>query len=349
MEELYSYKRFWLNKLENKNEELLSEYDIEILNLKNFEEKENELNNLCEFSFMLDYGVVLRRTKVKKKPIDERLCGDDFRFDENLESALFPFEAVIVLGISIDRKYYYTAGANTMGYALCEDIAVTQSRDIWKWFWKPERFYVVTANTIYADNGLPKLFMGVKIPVDEKGLALVPKLEGSGVLAVEKIEINNTKGLNLGYLEYTAENIINQAFLCLGNGYGWGGDFELRDCSSFICEIYKCFGILIGRNVKNQLKSGVRRLEISNMPKEGKEMLICSLPVGSLLSFDGHTTMFIGDINGKPYIIHALSNILGSYGEKDKVMKVVVTDTDIRRFKNGYTFIESFSDAVLFS
>ena len=347
MERDYGNKTFWINMLEDKDKVILNKERILSLNRKNFNEPANGLNNLKKLSFSMGMGVVVKRTKVKKQPCDERI-GEPL-FDSNIESVLYPFEAVAILGISDNGKYYHIAGVSTVGYALCCDIAVTSSRNLWEYYLRPDKFYIVLNDDIKTPFGLPKLYMGTRIPLDKEGFFMIPAVEGAGVLAVEKIRPVFTKGFNYGYLEYTLENVISQAFSCIGGNYGWGGDFGGRDCSLFICDIMKTFGIIIGRNVENQLKSGVSRIDISNMQREGKELLIKKLPVGTVLSFKGHTAMYIGCVGGRPYIIHSLARYMGSSGKTENVMKVLVTDIDIRRVKNGYSFIESFTDAVLFS
>ncbi len=66
--------------------------------------------------------------------------------------------------------------------------------------------------------------MGVRIPPlkeerEDSYIILFP--EGEEFTIVEK-EIPKSKGLSLGYLPYTKENIILQAFKFKGEAYGWG-------------------------------------------------------------------------------------------------------------------------------
>ncbi len=331
---------FWIKKLHDKEKLLLSRSEIDALNAKNFEQKENDLNCLGKLNFLK--GVVVRRTEVKKNQ-NEDLSED------NIESVLFPFEAVAISHESENKKYYHIFAVNTSGYVLKKDVAITYSENLWKYYLKPDKFYVVTANGISSNGVFPHLDMGVRMPAHEFGKVLLPCVEGNNVLSVRSEKILSLDGLNFGYLDYTYENILSLAFECLGSEYGWGGIFGKRDCSSFICEIMKVFGVVVGRNVSNQLKSGISRINISKMSVEGKNMLILSLPVGTLLSFDGHTAMYIGRIGNTAYIIHAVSKYINSEGEIEEAKKVTVTDTNIKRVVNGFSFMESFSDAILFS
>src|SRR5699024_1832041 len=75
--------------------------------------------------------------------------------------------------------------------------------------------------------------------------------EGEGFTIGEK-EIPKSKGLHLGYLPYTKENIILQAFKFKDESYGWGGLNNTRDCSAFIMDIYRSFGLRLPRNTQDQ-------------------------------------------------------------------------------------------------
>ena len=66
--------------------------------------------------------------------------------------------------------------------------------------------------------------------------------------------IHGKADVSVGYLPYTRAHILRQAFKMLGENYGWGGQREGRDCSSFIMDIYNVFGIRSPRNADQQEK-----------------------------------------------------------------------------------------------
>lgn len=72
-----------------------------------------------------------------------------------------------------------------------------------------------------------------------------------------------SRDVSVGYLSLTNEEIIKQAFKCLGDRYGWGGMLESRDCSSYIREVYRCFGWILPRNTTGQLQMPVRKIELA--------------------------------------------------------------------------------------
>jgi hypothetical protein len=57
------------------------------------------------------------------------------------------------------------------------------------------------------------------------------------------------------YLPLTPRLLLRQAFKFLGERYGWGHDYDTRDCSGFVSEIYRSFGVLLPRNTSAQAVS----------------------------------------------------------------------------------------------
>ena len=104
----------------------------------------------------------------------------------------------------------------------------------------------------------------------------------------------------------TRANIIGQAFKFLGERYGWGHDYNSRDCSGFVSEVYASMGLVLPRNTSAQAVSPVFRrthFEPSD-PRATRMAAIDALDVGDLIYIPGHVMMFIGRIGDTPYVIH---------------------------------------------
>ena len=74
--------------------------------------------------------------------------------------------------------------------------------------------------------------------------------------------------------------------------------------------------------------------------------MIRDLQPGACLYMDGHVVMYIGQINGAPYSIHAL----GSHyvkGVRQREMQVVVSDLTLQR-SSGNSFLADLQTAVEF-
>ena len=57
------------------------------------------------------------------------------------------------------------------------------------------------------------------------------------------------------YLPLTRANLLRQGFKFLGERYGWGHSYNARDCSGFVSEVYRSFGVQLPRNTRDQAVS----------------------------------------------------------------------------------------------
>ena len=84
----------------------------------------------------------------------------------------------------------------------------------------------------------------------------IPSRENDGSLTFKKGFIRSGEDVYKGFLPYTQENIAHQAFKMLDHPYGWGDMAGGRDCSRFIMDLFRTFGILMPRNSKEQAMVG---------------------------------------------------------------------------------------------
>ncbi|MGH8086708.1 MAG: NlpC/P60 family protein, partial [Stenotrophomonas sp.] len=136
----------------------------------------------------------------------------------------------------------------------------------------------------------------VQLPVrnEDGSLALVPAL------------IARAEDTAPEYLNLTPRNLLNQAFKFLGERYGWGHSYDTRDCSGFVSEVYRSFGILLPRNTSAQAVSPALD-RIAFTAKDDKARRIAAvqqLQLGNLVYIPGHVMMTIGRINGQTWVIH---------------------------------------------
>src|SRR5690606_33093221 len=80
----------------------------------------------------------------------------------------------------------------------------------------------------------------------------LPLRDAEGRLSFTSALLPLSADVHQGYLPFTANNIIGQAFKFLGERYGWGHDYNGRDCTGFISEIFRSFGFLMPRNSGQQ-------------------------------------------------------------------------------------------------
>src|SRR5690554_4277788 len=158
--------------------------------------------------------------------------------------------------------------------------------------------------------------MGVRVPVLE-GLPAGERINGQvpaahhvvelpvrgddGTLSFEPALLPRSADVADDYLPMTEANIIRQAFKFLGERYGWGHSYNARDCSGFVSEIYRSFGVLIPRNTSRQSITPVlNRLAFSaEDDHDARIAALADAHVGDLVYIPGHVMMVIGHVEDR--------------------------------------------------
>jgi cell wall-associated NlpC family hydrolase len=125
----------------------------------------------------------------------------------------------------------------------------------------------------------------------------LPVRTADGTLAIHNTPAQFDRTLHIGYLPYSTNTVIQQAFLFMGDVYGWGGLEDSVDCSAFVQDVYRSMGIHIPRDADQQeLAMPVQ----TDNPAKARS--------GALIFKPGHVMLYLGlDPNGNPMVIHASS------------------------------------------
>ncbi len=129
-----------------------------------------------------------------------------------------------------------------------------------------------------------------------------------------------------GYLPLTYKNISEVAFSMLGNTYGWGGMLQSNDCSGYVKDIYRCFGIITGSNTTTQANIPVKKYDVRSFKTEERKKLLDNLPLGSE--------------NGNYYVINSVSSFKRPDGKGYRVRNVILNTLDIQR-RNGVSWLDT--------
>ncbi|MBU2923142.1 SH3 domain-containing protein [Colwellia sp. 4_MG-2023] len=287
------------------------------------------------------WGLVVKRTSLRTFPTTDRVFnnGMDTDLDRFQETAVFPGEAIAVLHESKDKKWYLVQSYNYLAWVLKEDIALGDKKIVHD-FVHNTNFLMITGDKVFttfvpnkAQVSEIQLDMGVKLPLISKQdytahlygqnpfasyIVQLPVRTSEGRLDFLPAMIAKSKDTHIGYLPFTKQNIIKQGFKFLGERYGWGHDYNGRDCTGFVGEIYKTFGLLMPRNSGQQGKASYgKNIDFTTeSSKQEKLAAISQLEIGDLIYIPGHVVMYLGDDNGEPYIIHDVKGL--SYYTKDK-------------------------------
>ena len=325
------------------------------------------------------YAVGVKRTEVKMFPTksiwgydspddpDDEACNSTIEVNEP-----FLIRAKCTVG---EDTFYWGLTNDCTGWVNAADLAIFDSKkewlDTWKVDVKGKDFLVITQDNIILESStsapetsevqlklgtILKLVPENEIPesVNARGtlnnyVVYLPTRNEEGKYIKNYALIAEHYQVSIGYLPLTQRNILDVAFTCLGNRYGWGGMLGAMDCSAYAKAIYKCFGLKLPRNTTNQQNVPNRVVSLAEMSDEEKEKYIEKLPVGSMLFFPGHVTVYIGSENGKNYVISDTGSLSDSYGEVNvrTMYSVIMNPLTVRR-RNENTWLTSVTKALIF-
>ncbi len=319
------------------------------------------------------YGFVIHRTNLKIFPVADIVsdAADDPAFDRFQNSGLLVNEPVVILHQSRDKKWFYIRMYNCSGWVLAEDVAICPDKEFWLEEQKYTDFLVVTGNKIKLDCNpwspelsALELSMGTILPlVGENEIPIsiddrvpydnyvvkMPVRKRSGAISYKLAMIPVSKDVNVGFLPYTRANVLKQVFKMQGDRYGWGGMLEARDCSGMILDLYCSFGFKLPRNSYPQGMSPGKIADLTNLSLKSKSKMLDQVQSGAILYFPGHVMLYIGNDQGRYYVISAL----GSYAEfpdnsnKAEIVRtrtVVINDLSVKR-GSGLQWIEAITVA----
>jgi cell wall-associated NlpC family hydrolase len=156
-------------------------------------------------------------------------------------------------------------------------------------------------------------------------------------------------------LSSTRRTLLEQAFRLLGEAYGWGDEQGLHDCSSFVMDVYRTIGLDLPRNAGEQERlAGVAKSAFSATmtPAERRAVLLRSHQAGDLLYMAGHTMIYLGEWEGRLYVLHDYSGYAVAKGPGEfrsvTVMEIGVSPLELH-LTSGKTFLESLTTAISFA
>lgn len=283
------------------------------------------------------YAVTTRRANMRLLPSQQGLyegTGELSRHYDDLQAtAVDPAEAVAVWHVSMDGAFAFVETRNYRGWLPLADLAFTD-RETWLQFARPADFFVVMKDKIRLQaEGTQQVYqMGAKIPARvENGTEtlLLPVRQADGQLAIVRGGAD-IGGLHHGFLPFTDNQVFKQAFSFLGDVYGWGGQDESVDCSSFVGDVYRSMGIEIPRDADRQEAALVHNLPLGGFSTADRYADVRTARPGALLFKPGHVMLYLGtDEAGTPLVIHCASSYYEG-GVKHYVRRVLVSDLTYR-------------------
>ncbi|MCC6501878.1 MAG: SH3 domain-containing protein [Deltaproteobacteria bacterium] len=307
------------------------------------------LDSIAE-EYEIRFGVVIERGDIRALPTDAPMyTSRRGGFDMMQYTSAHPTEPVALLHESRDGEWGFFQTSTLRGWMRLDKVAFGERDEVMA---STGDFLVVTGShvKVYRDfamkEPLSEVKMGALLRVDGSGREQgepwkvnFPDKGPSGELVWVEAYLSPVADVNLGYLPYTRKNIIRQAFKMLGEEYGWGGREGLRDCSLFIKDLFATVGLNLPRNSRLQGSTGDVKAKASEARsyREISKALKSADPGITLLTLNGHVMLHIGDLKGKPYVIHQI------FGYKDGrrmklIKKTAVTGLDLGKRSRAGSF-----------
>ena len=320
------------------------------------------------------YGIATKRTELRTFPSHVAIWDDpaDSDFDYQYLAAVRINEPVVITSKSKDGNYYLAKSICCSGWILADSVAICKDKDEWisAWDIKNEDALVVWGDKVFtetsivgADRSELMLTMGTVLElakdinpnelIDNRAAynnyaVWVPVRKDDGTYSKKLTLISEHKKVHAGYMPLTKENISKVVFSALGNTYGWGGSLNSDDCSGYMRNVYKCFGMELARNTTWQTSMPMAKVDMQYMAKEEKIKFYDALPFGTILYFNGHEMMYLGSQNGKYYVISAVGTIMQPENPsvRQRIRSTIVNTLDIKR-ANGNTWFDEITVALV--
>lgn len=320
------------------------------------------------------YGVCVTLANVRAVPTDMIITDapGDNDFDVLQMSYLRVNEPVLVRAQNADASWYYCDSQCVSGWVPSEDIAICANREEWLDAWRipDESAIVVTEGKIYLDasnvnasTSQRMLTMGTvlrRVDDDDFDAAVtnravfqnyavyLPTRSADGSYGRTMALIPQHCGVSEGYLPLTTRNVLEVAFSMLGDAYGWGGMLTVPDCSLYVRNVYKCFGLELPRNTTWQSAMPAMKTDLSEMDAGGKAAVLDALPAGTILFFRGHEMLYLGKALGKHYVVSTVSSMMSPDSEtRLRVRSVVINTLEGTWRANGNTWLEDLNLAII--
>lgn len=280
------------------------------------------------------FALVTRRADLRTFPTAQRVFSapDDTDIDRFQESALFPGTPVAILHRSRDGAWSFVASALYRAW-IASDALAAGPRDSVLGYARKTPYLIVTGATVRTvlTREQPQvselqLDMGVRVPLRtdlppdtpvngqhpySSHIIELPIRAADGSLQLVPALLPKTADVAADYLPFTDANVLRQGFKFLGERYGWGHADGTRDCSGFVSEVYRAFGLQLPRNTGDQAVSPALD-RIAFGPDDSREQRLAvlrGLGVGDLIYIPGHVMMVIGRDGDETYVIHDVTGV----------------------------------------
>ena len=225
------------------------------------------------------YGLVVRRADLRTFPTLMRVFNsrDNTDIDRFQESALFPGTPVAIVHESRDGQWWFVVSPLYAAWVEKQFIAEGSAQQVFDYARKTPYLVVTGANRRRRSSRqrsptYPSCSStwACAFPCWRIGPRTGP-VNGQHPYTAHVIELPDARERRLAALHARAaaedrghverlpaaesREPAEQGFKFLGERYGWGHSYNARDCSGFVSEVYRSFGVQLPRNTRDQAVS----------------------------------------------------------------------------------------------
>ena len=301
---------------------------------------------------IVKFGVAKTRLKIKSYPTERNAYKDyDNKHNRFVESALYFGDEVIVIHESMDSKWYLIICRDYVGWVKKDGIKICSKLNFIKYLEESD-LVISCGENVYAlyNTFKTKLPLGATLPIvrekEQYYECYIPQSEGD-LSEKEIVILSKKQDISRGFLKLNKRNILELSFKLLEEPYSWGGENKGRDCSAYVRDVFKCFGLILPRNVSDQKRiKGPKILDISKLREDEKLEALNKYAIAFPIFLLDYVMIYLGEENGSGYIIHDS----GGFYKEGKLIggnKIVVTDLDIET-SNSSKYLDELEAILLF-
>jgi len=270
---------------------------------------------LEDFPTRRDTAIAVAPAHLRGLPSSQPLfkSPEDYPFDMISYPQVKLNEPLRVLHASRDGVWLFVESAYSSGWLERRDVALVDARFIESWMSRP--LLTVLHDYLPVPDGkgvgVFRAKLGTLLPLigeEEPGswqVAVASASEG-GRADVRPVALPRAAAAPFP-APFAPEVLALLGDQLLGDPYGWGEAYDLRDCSALLRDFFLPFGIWLPRTSSDQIASVPGRHDLSGLSREQKLELIRqkAVPFLTLIYKPGHIMLYVGlDHEGRPLVFH---------------------------------------------
>ena len=282
-------------------------------------------------------AITLRHTNLRLYPstkgiyYDPHKTGEGFPFDYSQNSSVHINTPIILSHYSLNKQWIYAQTSFASGWIKVNDIAFV-STEFQENFQNDNYSITVKDNLdLSDDNGHISLVkMGSIFPIEPTSKKyLIAKRNSKGYATFSQVTVNDVDIIAHKPIKFNAHNLAYISKQLVGEPYGWGGKAKTRDCSALTRDFFSPFGVYLPRNSRQQANEGAEFISLKGLDTSTKKQTILenAKPFRSMLFVPGHITLYLGEKQGEPIILHNYWGVRLNDGSKRVMGRAIITTT----------------------